>query len=103
MSWRNILKNEDGMFQEVQKEYVNFVEEILKKISEEDLGFPMYSYFDSLMPQYVEDSEELKNDIKGIIEDWPNNDYVDTKALKHMLDKLSQEENLQNLIGSLRE
>ena len=102
MSWKNILK-EDDMFQEVKREYVDFVEEVLKKISEEDLGFPMYSYFDGLMPEYVKDSEELKKDIKDIIEDWPNNDYVDTKALQSMLNKLNQKENLRNLIDSLRD
>ena len=102
MSWKNILK-EDDMFQEVQREYVDFVEEVLKKISEEDLGFPMYAYFDGLMPEYVKDSEELKEDIKGIIEDYPNNDYVDTKELKRMFDKLNQKENLRNLIDSLRD
>jgi len=102
MSWKNILK-EDDMFQEVKREYVDFVEEVLKKISEEDLGFPMYSYFDGLMPEYVKDSEELKKDIKDIIADWPNNDYVDTKALQSMLNKLNQKENLRNLIDSLRD
>jgi len=102
MSWKDILK-EDDMFQEVQKEYVDFVEEVLKKISEEDLGWPMYSYFDGLMPQYVKDSEELKKDIKDIIEDFGHNRYVDTKKLKSMFDRLSQKENLGNLIDSLRE
>ena len=103
MSWKNILK-EDDMFQEVHREYIDFVEEVLKKISEEDLGWPMYSYFDGLMPEYiVKDSEELKKDIKDIIEDWPNNPYVDTKKLKSMFDRLSQKENLRNLIDSLRD
>ena len=102
MSWQNILK-QDKIFQEVHKEYVNFVEEVLKKISEEDLGFPMYSYFDGLMPEYVEDSAELKKDIKDIIEDYGHNRYVDTKALKQMLDKLNQKENLRNLIDSLKD
>jgi len=102
MSWKDILK-EDDMFQEVQREYVDFVEEVLKKISEEDLGFPMYAYFDGLMPEYVKDSEELKEDIKGIIEDYPNNPYVDTKELKRMFDKLNQKENLRNLVDSLRD
>ena len=102
MSWKDILK-EDDMFQEVQREYIDFVEEVLKKISEEDLGFPMYAYFDGLMPEYVKDSEELKEDIKGIIEDYPNNPYIDTKELKRMFDKLNQKENLRNLIGSLRD
>ena len=102
MSWENILK-EDDMFQEVQREYIDFVEEVLKKISEEDLGFPMYAYFDGLMPEYVKDSEELKEDIKGIIEDYPNNPYIDTKELKRMFDKLNQKENLRNLIDSLRD
>tara|TARA_Y100001938_G_scaffold105387_1_gene143902 strand:+ start:5196 stop:5504 length:309 start_codon:yes stop_codon:yes gene_type:complete len=102
MSWKDILK-EDDMFQEVQREYIDFVEEVLKKISEEDLGFPMYAYFDGLMPEYVKDSEELKEDIKGIIEDYPNNPYIDTKELKRMFDKLNQKENLRNLIDSLRD
>jgi len=102
MSWKNILK-EDDMFQEVQREYVDFVEEVLKKISEEDLGFPMYAYFDGLMPEYVKDSEELKKDIKDIIQEFPNNPYVDTKELKRMFDKLNQKENLGNLIDSLRD
>lgn len=102
MSWKKILK-EDDMFQEVQREYVDFVEEVLKKISEEDLGFPMYAYFDGLMPQYVKDSEELKEDIKGIIEDYPNNPYIDTKELKRMFDKLNQKENLRNLVSAFKE
>ena len=102
MSWKNILK-EDDVFAEVKTEYLNFVEEVLKKISEEDLGFSMYSYFDGLMPEYVEDSEELKNDIKDIIEDYGDNRYVDTKKLKSMFDKLNQKENLRNLIDSLKD
>tara|TARA_R110002012_G_scaffold302132_2_gene502863 strand:+ start:216 stop:524 length:309 start_codon:yes stop_codon:yes gene_type:complete len=102
MSWKNILK-EDDVFAEVKTEYLNFVEEVLKKISEEDLGFSMYSYFDGLMPEYVEDSEELKKDIKDIIEDYGDNRYVDTKKLKSMFDKLNQKENLRNLIDSLKD
>ena len=102
MTWKDILK-EDDIFQEVQREYVDFVEEVLKKISEEDLGWPMYSYFDGLMPEYVKESEELKKDIKDIIQDYPNNPYVDTKKLKSMFDKLNQKENLRNLIDSLRD
>ena len=102
MSWKDILK-EDDLFQEVHREYVDFVEKVLNKISEEDLGWPMYAYFDGLMPKYVEDSEELKADIKHIIENWTNNDYVDTKALKDMFNKLNQKENLRNLVDSLRD
>jgi len=102
MSWKNIIK-EDNVFQEVQKEYIDFIEDILKKISEEDLGFSMYSYFDGLMPEYVEDSEELKKDIKDIIEDYGDSPYVDTKKLKSMFDKLNQKENLRNLIDAFKE
>ena len=83
MSWKKILK-EDNMFQEVHREYLDFIENVETKIIEEDLGWPMQSYFDGLMPKYVKDSEELKKDIKDIIKDYPNNPYVDTKALKHM-------------------
>jgi|TARA_R100000482_G_scaffold53977_1_gene19349 hypothetical protein len=102
MSWKNILK-EDGVFEEVKKEYVDFVKKLINTISEEDLGWPMESYFDGLMPEYVEDSAELKKDIKDIIEDYGHNRYVDTKALKQMLDKLNQKENLRNLIDSLKD
>jgi hypothetical protein len=102
MSWKNILK-EDDLFQEVHREYVDFVEEVLKKISEEDLGWPMYAYFDGLMAGYVEDSKELKKDIKDIIEDYGDNRYVDAKALLSMLNRLNQKENLQNLVDSLRD
>ena len=100
MTWKDILK-EDKVFEEVKKEYVDFIKKLIKTISEEDLGWPMYSYFDGLMPEYVEDSERLKTDIKDIIEDFGHNEYVDTKELKSMLDKLNQKENLRNLIDSL--
>lgn len=102
MTWKDILK-EDKVFEEVKKEYVDFIKKLIKTISEEDLGWPMYSYFDGLMPEYVEDSERLKTDIKDIIEDFGHNEYVDTKELKSMLDKLNQKENLRNLIDSLKD
>ena len=102
MSWKEILK-EDDMFQEVKNDYINFVKEVMKKINEEDLGWGMYSYFDGLNPQYIEDSERLKEDFNDIIGSWRHNDYVDTKEVKRMLDKLNQKENLRNLIDSLRE
>lgn len=102
MNWKNILK-EDNVFQEVQKEYIDFIEDILKKISEEDLGFPMYSYFDSMMPEFVKDSEELKKDIKSIIEDYPDNPYVDTKELKRMLNRLNSKKNLSRLKDAFKE
>jgi len=102
MSWQDILK-EDKLFQEVHREYIDFIEEIETKVVEQDLGWAMHSYFDGMMPQYVKDSEELKKDIKMIIRDYPDHPYVDTKELKRMLDKLNQKENLRNLIDSLRE
>jgi len=102
MSWKDIIK-EDKLFQEVHREYVDFIEEMEAKVVEQDLGWSMQSYFDGLMPQYIKDSEALKKDIKRIMMDYRNHPHVDTKALQHMFDKLNQKENLGNLVDSLRE
>ena len=102
MNWKDIIK-EDKMFEEVKNDFINFVDEVIEKIKEEDLGWGMYSYFDGLNPQYIEDSERLNKKIKSVMRDYSDNPFVDGKALLSMLNRLNQKENLRNLVDAFKE
>ena len=88
MSWKDIIKEETNAQKTYKKafsDYVSWVEETLKKISEEDLGWSLYSYFDGIYPDLINNAEELKKEIIKDIENWGYSRHIDVRPLKQIL------------------
>ena len=88
MSWKKIIKEETNAqktYEKALSDYISWVEKTEEKISEEELGWSMQSYFDGIYPDSIKNAEDLKKEIIEDIKNWGNNRHIDVRPLKQIL------------------